>query len=65
MQQRKEQECKSLPNVEHYYQSAVLEHLLQWWNLLNKSLWEFKQFGIAVPLREWALSVKGLCLQRP
>lgn len=36
----------------------ILEHLLQWWNLANRSIWELEQRDIQIQLKEWALSVR-------
>lgn len=48
LQQRKGQGGVSLPSIEYYYQAAMLEHLLQWWNLLNRRVWEIEQLRIKI-----------------
>lgn len=34
---------------------ALLEHILQWRNGLNKRSWKAEQLNIEVPLSEWML----------
>lgn len=56
MQQRKDQGGVSLPNIELYFQAALLEHLLQWWNLPTRVHGNGNKG--CVPLNEWAFSVR-------
>lgn len=49
MQQRKDQVGVSLPSVELYYQAGSLEHILQWWGIPNKGIWELEQIDLNVP----------------
>lgn len=46
-----------MPNTGLYYHVAVLESLLQWWNVSNKSSWEIHQMGLSRPLAERELSL--------
>lgn len=46
----------AFPNIWRYYQAAVLENLMQWWNSAIQDLWELEQQNIELPLSEWCLA---------
>lgn len=48
---------QSAPNITLYYQVALLDNLVQWWNSRIKYSWEIEQMSVNQSFSEWALSV--------
>lgn len=46
-----------MPNILLYYQVAILENMVQWWNPFTRYIWGIEQVGIPSPLANWLLSM--------
>lgn len=57
LQQKKEEGGIALPNITIYYQAALLDNLVQWWNTKATHSWQIEQIFVEQPLSMWALSV--------
>lgn len=55
MQQKKTQGGVALPNIRFYYQAALLESILQWWNFVNKLSWQLEQEETEESLVVWII----------
>lgn len=58
MQKKKLLGGTAYQNIILYYQAALLEAMLQWWNEESKGSWELEQEGIEIPFTKWVLSTK-------
>lgn len=54
LQQNKNHGSLAFPVVQHYYQSAMIEYIVQWWKQPNES-WDIEQMSLEMPLKEWCL----------
>lgn len=50
----------ALANVILYNQAALMEQMLQWWNLEAEHCWVIEQLGLKYPLSEMALNISYL-----
>lgn len=57
LQQGARERCVALPNIAMYYQAALLENMLQWWDPSAKQCWRIEQLGLDLLLTEWILNI--------
>lgn len=50
----------AFPCLRKYYQASRLVAMREWWRIENQDVWTFEQYGVLLPLKEWALTVSGL-----
>lgn len=58
LQQKKAHGTVAFPNIKLYYYMALLETMVQWWNIENIVSWEMEQNRMELRLAEWVLTAK-------
>lgn len=46
-----------MANIFSYYQAAILENMVQWWNLFTRHIWGIEQLDILFSLVDWLLNL--------